>query len=74
MPAYAFAVAEIARGLVLIGEGTSLRLASQKVRYGAGRFTTDRRGNRWASRQNALVSDYLDNYAPIVVRAMTPTH
>lgn len=74
MPAYTFAVAEIARALVLVGEGKSLREASQKVRYGAGRFTSDRHGNRWASRQNALVSDYLDNYAPVVVRAMTPTH
>ena len=73
VPSYSFAVAEVARGLVLIGEGTSIRASSQKVRYGAGRFTSDHHGNRWASRQNALVSDYLDNYAPIVVRAMTPT-
>lgn len=74
VPAFSFAVAEIARGLVLVGEGGSFRESSQKVRLRAGRFTIDRHGRRWASRQNALLADYLDNFAPSVIRAMTPAH
>jgi hypothetical protein len=74
IPDFGYAVGEAARTLVLVGEGKSLREASQKVRYGAGRFTSDRHGHRWASRQNALAADYLDNFGPIVVRGMTPAH
>jgi Probable Zinc-ribbon domain len=72
VPAFSFAVAEAARSLVLVGEGKSLREASQKLRYESGKFSADVRGNRWASRQNALASDYLDHFGPTVVRAMTP--
>lgn len=52
VPDFGYAVAEAARTLVLVDEGKSLREASQKVRYGAGRFSSDRHGHRWASRQN----------------------
>lgn len=69
---YAFSVAEVARGLMLVGEGKSIRESSQIVRHDGGRYKTDHRGMRWASRQNALASDYLDHFGPTIVREMTP--
>lgn len=72
IPSSVFSVGEVARVLVLVGEGKSLREAGQKVRYSAGKFATDRMGRRWASRENALAADYLDQFGPVVVRGMTP--
>jgi hypothetical protein len=60
VPFYAFSVAEIARALVLVGQGISMREASQRVRFGAGRYQADQSGRRTASRQNALSADNLD--------------
>jgi hypothetical protein len=73
-PAFAFAVAEAAHELVLVGEGTSIRESSQKVRFSAGKFSTGRRGRRDASREHSLGADYLDQFGPLVVRGMTPKH
>ena len=73
VPWFEFAVAEISRELVLVGEGTSMREASQKVRFSAGRYRSDQHGRRDASRDYALAADYLDNFGPVVVRGMTPT-
>lgn len=60
VPFYAFSVAEIARALVLVGQGISMREASQRVRFEADRYQADQSGRRTASRQNALSADYLD--------------
>ena len=73
IPGYAFSVAEIARALVLVGQGVSMREASQHVRFEADRYRVDPSGRRTASRQNALSADYLDQYAQIVIRRFTPT-
>lgn len=73
IPGYAFSVAEIARALVLVGQGVSMREASQQVRFEADRYRVDPSGRRTASRQNALSADYLDQYAQVVIRRFTPT-
>jgi hypothetical protein len=74
VPRFSFPVADAARDLLLVGEGKSLRESSQKVRYAAGKFDVDSDGRRWASRQNALSADYLDQFGPVVVRSLTPAH
>lgn len=74
VPRFSFPVADAARDLLLVGEGKSLRESSQKVRYAAGKFDIDSDGRRWASRQNALSADYLDQFGPLVVRSLTPSH
>lgn len=72
IPFYTYSVAEIARALVLVGQGVSMREASQRVRFDADRYHADESGRRTASRQNALSADYLDHYALPVVRRFTP--
>ena len=72
IPFYTFSVAEIARALVLVGQGVSMREASQRVRFDADRYHADESGRRVASRQNALSADYLDHYAAPVIRRFTP--
>lgn len=72
VPFYTFSVAEIARALVLVGQGISMREASQRIRFEADRYQADRSGRRTASRQNALSADYLDHYAQAVIRRFTP--
>jgi hypothetical protein len=65
---FVFGHAEIARLLVRIGEGMSLRAASQDLRAGVFR---GRRGS--ISRQANLAVDYLDAFAPALVAALHPT-
>lgn len=60
--------AEIARLFLRIGEGMSLRAASQELRD-----SVFRSHGRETSRQANLAVDYLDAFAPAVVGALHPT-
>jgi hypothetical protein len=72
IPSFTYALIEGARLATHIGEGRSLRESSQQTRLDAKRDRTDIHGHTWPSRQNALAADYLDQFGPIIVRAMTP--
>ncbi len=63
---------EIGQLLALVGRGTSLRKASQLVRYDAQRFFTDTHGHRWASREFALAARYLDQFADLIDTELAP--
>jgi hypothetical protein len=65
---FVFGHAEIARLFLRIGEGMSLRAASQELRESVFRS----RGPS-TSRQANLAVDYLDAFAPAVVAALHPT-
>jgi hypothetical protein len=66
---FVFGHAEVARLLVRVGEGMSLRAASQGLR--ASVFRHGRDGD--ASRQANLAVSYLDVFAPAIVAALHPT-
>lgn len=64
---FVFGHAEIARLFLRVGEGMSLRAASQELRDAVFRS-----GGRATSRQANLAVDYLDAFAPAVVGALHP--
>jgi hypothetical protein len=66
---FVFGHAEIARILLRVGEGMSLRAASQELRRAV--FRDGASGD--VSRQANLAVDYLDAFAPAVVAALHPT-
>jgi hypothetical protein len=72
VPSFTYALIDGAKLLTHIGEGRSLRESSQQARMDAKRAAPDIHGHTWPSRENALAADYLDQFGPIVVRAMTP--
>jgi hypothetical protein len=66
---FVFGHAEIARLLLRVGEGMSLRAASRDLRQGV--FRSGPEGH--VSRQANLAVDYLDAFAPAIVAALHPT-
>lgn len=70
---YFHTAVEIAHLLQLVGEGMSLRRASQTVRFEAHRFWQDGHGMRHASRQHALAARYLDLFGTAIDAAIAPT-
>jgi len=64
---FVFGHAEIARLFLRVGEGMSLRAASQRLRD-----SVFRSAGRDTSRQANLAVDYLDAFAPAVVAALHP--
>lgn len=70
---YVHTAVEIAHLLELVGQGTSLRQASQTVRLEAHRFWQDAHGIRHASRQGALAARYLDLFGTAIDAALAPT-
>lgn len=65
---FVFGHAEIARLFLRVGEGMSLRAASQELRH-----SVFRSAGRDTSRQANLAVDYLDAFAPAIVAAFHPT-
>jgi hypothetical protein len=77
---FVFGHAEIARLFLRVGEGMSLRAASQELRESVLRGRGPRRvgqsgtsGSNWPSRQANLAVNYLDAFAPAVIAALHPT-
>ena len=76
---FVFGHQEIARLLLRVGEGMSLRAASRELRHSVFRFCRRHRlthglGADEPSRQANLAVNYLDAFAPAVIDALHPTH
>jgi hypothetical protein len=67
-----FSIREVAQALVAVGEGRSLRKASQASRRSAQRLVTDRWGQRRESRHGQLSADQLAMFGTIVRDALMP--
>ncbi len=61
-----FTIREAARVLVRVGEGRSLREASEEARRGAGWSTRSARGHLRPSKHGQLAADYVGAYGPVV--------
>jgi hypothetical protein len=67
-----YSAREIAELLVDLGQGTSLRKASAKLRREAARSGTDQFGNRSVSRHGQLAINYLTAFGPIITDGLLP--
>lgn len=65
-----FTIREAAKAIVAIGEGRSLRRASERARRSAQRLVTDRWGQRRASAHGQLSADHLAMFGTVVRDAL----
>ena len=70
---FVFGHGEIARVLLRVGEGMSLREASRDLRETVLRRRRDDPQTPGASRQANLAVDYVDAFAPAIIAALHPT-